>query len=502
MGNLTKLISRAHKRSLTLKSLSIKSLTLLGFGLVALPLVIALIFGASQVNTLANKSAEAITDITKILDQQQLLKSSQIKLERSAAQFLVLRDPALAENYIEQSKQILHLAEQLMLASQDNKFQDLLTNYALTITELIESTIPEAETKPPTDSTILKPLQIQFNALNTIYENITQRSNVLNTTYINNIKQAAQAVRDIMIQSLVIIPVSILLAAIFIYLITSPLKILTRNIFQLQQGNFDHEINVHGSPEIQEIAQALENMRTRLQALELQKSSFIRHISHELKTPLAAIREGTELLYDNSVGELNAEQQEIAHIIKDSVFRLQKHIEDLLDFNIVLDSTSLQDSELIQINDVVLQVISDRKLDVKRKKLTFNKNLNDIILISNRKQIAVIIDNILSNAIKYSPDEGEINISSSLSNEQLQLQISDQGIGIAQENQNKIFDAFYQGPPPEISIIKGSGLGLTIVKELLLRLNGSIEVLNVPNNCQGTRIQITLPRAFYQEEQV
>ena len=280
MGNLTKLISRAHKRSLTLKSLSIKSLTLLGFGLVALPLVIALIFGASQVNTLANKSAEAITDITKILDQQQLLKSSQIKLERSAAQFLVLRDPALAENYIEQSKQILHLAEQLMLASQDNKFQDLLTNYALTITELIESTIPEAETKPPTDSTILKPLQIQFNALNTIYENITQRSNVLNTTYINNIKQAAQAVRDIMIQSLVIIPVSILLAAIFIYLITSPLKILTRNIFQLQQGNFDHEINVHGSPEIQEIAQALENMRTRLQALELQKSSFIRHISH------------------------------------------------------------------------------------------------------------------------------------------------------------------------------------------------------------------------------
>ena len=444
MGNLTKLISRAHKRSLTLKSLSIKSLTLLGFGLVALPLVIALIFGASQVNTLANKSAEAITDITKILDQQQLLKSSQIKLERSAAQFLVLRDPALAENYIEQSKQILHLAEQLMLASQDNKFQDLLTNYALTITELIESTIPEAETKPPTDSTILKPLQIQFNALN----------------------------------------------------------ILTRNIFQLQQGNFDHEINVHGSPEIQEIAQALENMRTRLQALELQKSSFIRHISHELKTPLAAIREGTELLYDNSVGELNAEQQEIAHIIKDSVFRLQKHIEDLLDFNIVLDSTSLQDSELIQINDVVLQVISDRKLDIKRKKLTFNKNLNDIVLISNRKQIAVIIDNILSNAIKYSPDEGEINISSSLSNEQLQLQISDQGIGIAQENQNKIFDAFYQGPPPEISIIKGSGLGLTIVKELLLRLNGSIEVLNVPNNCQGTRIQITLPRAFYQEEQV
>lgn len=500
MGNLITLFSQAQKRAWSLKSLSIKSLTLLGFGLVALPLVIALIFGASQVNTLANKSAEAITDITKILDQQQLLKSSQIKLERSAAQYLVLRDPVLAENYIEHSRQILHLAEQLMQTSQDNTLKQLLTKYGQTITLLIEKTIPAAAKKTPTDSTLLKPLQIKFSTLNMLYENITKRSNELNTSYINNIKQAAQAVRDIMIQSLVIIPVSVLLAALFIYLITSPLKTLTSNIVRLQQGNFDHEINVLGSPEIQEIAQALENMRTRLQALELQKSSFIRHISHELKTPLAAIREGTELLYDNSVGELNAEQQEISHIIKDSVFRLQQHIEDLLDFNIVLDSTSLQDSELIQVNEVVLQVISDRKLDIKRRKLIFTKHLNNISLISNRKQIAVIIDNILSNAIKYSPDGGEINISSLLINEQLQLCISDQGMGIEKENQSKIFDAFYQGPPPKTSIIKGSGLGLTIVKELLLRLNGNIEVINTPNNAQGTTIQITLPRAFQQEE--
>ncbi|MBA6389621.1 HAMP domain-containing histidine kinase [Colwellia sp. BRX10-3] len=502
MSNSTTLGSRAHNRSLSIKGLSIKSLTLLGFGLVALPLVIALIFGASQVNTLANKSASAITGITKVLDQQQLLKSSQIKMERSAAQYLVLRDPVLATSYIEQSRQILNLAQRLIATSEDSKLQQLVTQYAQTVTALIEITMPEAEKKSATDSTIIKPIQIKFTALNAIYELITQRSNELHTSHITSIKQAAQAVRDIMIQSLVIIPISILIAGLFIFLITSPLKVLTKNIFRLQQGHFDHEIKVAGSPEIQEIAQALESMRTRLQALELQKSSFIRHISHELKTPLAAIREGTELLYDNSVGELNAEQQEISHIIKDSVFRLQKHIEDLLDFNIVLDSTSLQDSEPMQVNDVIYQVIADRKLDVKRKKLNFNHDLNDISLLSNRKQVAVIIDNILSNAIKYSPDEGIIDISSTLVDEHLNLIISDQGIGIAQANQSKIFDAFYQGPPPEHSLIKGSGLGLTIVKELLLRLNGDIEILNKQSDQQGTSIKITLPRAFRQEEQV
>ena len=501
MNNLKAATIKLYKKSFSITNLSIKSLTLLGFGLVAIPLVVALIFGATQVNALAKKSAGAITDVAEILEQQQLLKSSQIKMERSAAQFLVLRDATLAVSYNEQSQQILHLAKQLMTSSDDEKLLNLLAQYAETIIELIEVTMPEAERKAPTDSNILKPIQVKFNALTAIYEQVSIRSNELNTLNITHIKQAAQEARDIMIQSLVIIPISIAIAAIFIFLITSPLKKLTHSIFRLQQGSFDHEIKIVGSPEIQEIVQALENMRTRLQALELQKSSFIRHISHELKTPLAAIREGTELLYDHSVGELNAEQQEISHIIKDSVFRLQQHIEDLLDFNIVLDSTSLQDSESMQINDVVKQVLCDRKLDIKRKKLTVHQQLGEISLFSNRKQLAVIIDNILSNAIKYSPDEGVIDISSRLKEQNIQLLISDQGIGIAKENQDKIFDAFYQGTPPKDNAIKGSGLGLTIVKELLLRLNGSIEILPETLRQQGTTIKIMLPRAFRQQEQ-
>ncbi len=493
---------KTGNRNFSIQGLSIRSLTLLGFGLVACPLVIALIFGASQVNTLAKTSTGLITNIANVLDSLQVLKSSQIKMERSAAQYLVLRDPVLAASYQEQSQQILHLTQQLRANNQDLELQSLLQAYAQNITTLIEKTMQEAKRKSATDSTIIKPLQSQFNVLSGVYEQIAERSNTLNSLHITNIKQAAQATRDIMIQSLVLIPLSILIAGIFIFLITRPLKVLAQNILQLQQGKFDHEIKVTGAPEIQEIVQALESMRTRLQALELQKSSFIRHISHELKTPLAAIREGTELLYDNSVGELNADQQEISQIIKNSVFRLQQHIEDLLDFNIVLDSTSLQDSESLEINDVVQQVLSDRKLDIKRKRIVINNKLADIAIFSNRKQVAVIIDNILSNAIKYSEDEGVIDISSVLVDGHLQLFICDQGVGIAQENQQKIFDAFYQGPAPENSPVKGSGLGLTIVKELLLRLNGSIELLPQQSDSPGTKMKITLPRAFRQQEQL
>ncbi len=159
-----------------------------------------------------------------------------------------------------------------------------------------------------------------------------------------------------MLKSLLIIPLTVFIAIFFIIRITKPLKKLIKQIQTLEKGNFEHPINFKSSPEINEIIDALEVMRTRLHALELQKSSFIRHISHELKTPLAAIREGTELLYDNAVGPLNKDQEEIVDITREGVSRLQKHIEELLDFNIVLDSTSLQDSEKLivptLINDV------------------------------------------------------------------------------------------------------------------------------------------------------
>ena len=154
------------------------------------------------------------------------------------------------------------------------------------------------------------------------------------------------------------------------------------------------------------------------------------------------------------------------------------------------------------IDEVISQVLAERKLDIKRKKIILNQTIGNVFIVSNRKQMAVILDNILSNAIKYSPDGGTIEISTALANQQLQILINDQGVGIPPEEQDKIFDAFYQGPPPKNSAIKGSGLGLTIVKELLLRLNGSIELISPQGNQTGTHMKITLPRAFRQEKQV
>ena len=471
-------------------ALSIKKLTLLGFTLVTLPLVLALIYSTTQVNLMSKQSAQAIYSVVALTKANRELNENQSALERYASQYIVLQDFELKVDYLVQEQQILKLVNYNLDVYNDEQLAQLSENF-FTIIAIVHDLI----TIKSMDDNALEMIQNQFVALTELSQKIHLRSDALINIQADKIDATAKQVSDTMLISLLIIPMTLIIAAVFIFLITTPLKVLIAKIQSLEQGDFEKEIKLRGSPEIRAIADALEIMRLRLHALELQKSSFIRHISHELKTPLAAIREGTELLYDNSVGHLNDEQQEICFIIRDSVNRLQRLIEDLLNFNIVLDSTSLQDSEKIALKPLLENVLMDHKLDIKRKKLVVTQVNEDVIIYSNAKQLKVVLDNILSNAIKYSPDYDTIAIYSEFKNNQLLLSIVDNGPGISSDIKAKVFDAFYQGQAPEDNQIKGSGLGLTIVKELLMRLNGDISIESQQLNKEGTRVQITLPRA-------
>ncbi len=485
----------ALRRLLDGRALSIKKLTLLGFSLVSLPLVVALIYSATQVNQLSNQGAQAIYSVAELTNINQELNDRRSQLERYASQYVVLKDQELKRNYVAQFLRIRELLDHQLAPYVDNSLNDLRAHFEQRI-QLIDDLINDQAI----DEQSLEPLQEHFVKLADLGKQINIYSNKLISAQATSIKKGAEQVSRTMLISLVIIPVTLVIAGFFIFLITSPLKLLIRKIKSLEQGNFEQAIHVKSSPEIREIADALEMMRLRLHALELQKSSFIRHISHELKTPLAAIREGTELIYDNSVGPLNDEQQEICLIIRESVNRLQRHIEELLDFNIVLDSTSLQDSEKIALLVLIDSVLNDHKLDLKRKQITIINTLDDVTIYSNAKQLRVILDNIISNAIKYTKSSGTMTISGTITAEQLTLNIIDQGPGISDDMKERVFEAFYQGPAPTDCQVKGSGLGLTIVKELLMRLNGEIIIKDSDAQHCGANIEITLPRVSRNED--
>ena len=497
---LDKLMIEIGNKLNRVKSLSIKKLTFLGFALVALPLVLALLYSANQVNQLSKQGASSIFTVAELINTNQKISNTLKKMERYASQYLVLQDNELMDKYIVEQQVLLSTKDELY-QHDDDEIKLLTEQFSKAILLIHQSIILPTHALSDIDHQVetisLEGLQKQFKRLININEQINIRSSELINQKAQEIKNATSQVSHTLLKSLFIIPISLLIAGVFIILITKPLKQLILKIQQLQQGSFEQDSDfqdkaVAGFIEIKEINDALNSMRNRLHALELQKSSFIRHISHELKTPLAAIREGTELIYDNSVGSLNSDQQEITKIIRNSTTRLQRLIEELLDFNIVLDSTSLQDKETISLSELIEQVLSGRTLDIKRKHLTIEKDYSNITIESNAKQLNVIIDNLLSNAIKYSAEHGVINIFATLSEHQLAFSVTDQGDGIKTEQQDKIFDAFYQGTSPKDSTIKSSGLGLTIVKELLMRLNGNITLTSQTEPPSGTTMKIIL----------
>jgi len=475
-----------------LNKTSIHKLTLIGFTLVAMPLVMALLFSANKISQLAKQSTKDIYHVAQLSQLNNKLDDTIAKVERSASQYIVLKDQELLSAFSRHQKVLKGVIEKTLERQQDEVLKTLLTSLKKE-NDRIEQLMVNDNIK----ALSLEQIQQEFKQVNSLNNQLEKRSILVVNQQVLDIHHTTEKISNNILERLYVIPITLLLAGIFILLITKPLKRLTDKIKLLEQGNFEQEINLNGPTEVRETSEALENMRQRLHSLELQKSSFIRHISHELKTPLAAIREGTELIYDNSVGPLNEDQQEICDIIRSSVNRLQRLIEDLLDFNIVLDSTSLHGLEHINIAELITDACNVRKLDIKSKNISVNSKDCSYFIDSNRKQLSVILDNILSNAIKYSPINGLISVTLSDSKVGITLNIIDQGQGIDSDIYEKVFDAFYQGKPPENSQIKGSGLGLTIVKELLLRLNGSIKIISAKEisniNQSGTCISITLP---------
>ena len=320
-----------------LKNYSIKQLTIAGFSLVALPLIFSLIYSAIKVNNLSKQGTEAIFSVAHIIKTNRELNTARIKMERFASQYVVLKDDELKAAYHEQSTVINTILDSYINTETEFSLNVISKEFADKVNEINQEMTDE--------SLLLSRLQQHFSSLATLNNEINIVSNRFIEHQAMKIKTGGEKVSNILLNSLIIIPLVLLIAIFFIRFITKPLNRLTHKISKIEHGNFNEKITVSGSTEIANITNALELMRTRLHALELQKSSFIRHISHELKTPLAAIRESAELLYDNSVGELNPAQQEISEIMRASVTKLQKLIEDLLSFNVVLDSTSLQDSE-------------------------------------------------------------------------------------------------------------------------------------------------------------
>ena len=245
-----------------LNRVSINKLTLLGFTFVAMPLVMALLFSANKVSLLAKQSTSAIYHVAQLTQLNSRLEDTIAKVERYASQFIVLKDDELHTAFNRHQEVLADIIQATVLMQQDIVLKELLSSLQIE-SERIQALMASDSAM----SLSLDQVQAEFKQLHFISKELEKRSNFVVNQQVLDIYHTTENISDSILERLYIIPVTLLIAGIFIILITQPLKRLTDKIQLLEQGNFEQEINLHGPAEVRAIADALENMRQRLHSL-------------------------------------------------------------------------------------------------------------------------------------------------------------------------------------------------------------------------------------------
>jgi PAS domain S-box len=223
------------------------------------------------------------------------------------------------------------------------------------------------------------------------------------------------------------------------------------------------------------------------------KSEFLANMSHELRTPLNSVMGFSQILIDKTFGDLNEKQISYASNILNSGNHLLGVINDVLDISKIESGNMKYEPEKMNVQETMDEVMVLMEPMIKKKLIKFEINMEfeNLEVCADKIKIKQIMYNLLSNAIKFTPQNGKVWINSRIVNDNIQISVSDTGIGIPLNEQKTIFDSFKQVDSAENRVYGGTGLGLTIVKHYVEMHSGEIEVESEVG--KGSTFKFTMP---------
>lgn len=467
---------------------SLLQLTLFGFGLVALPPIGGLVYTAVHLQRLSVQSQEAVFRAVTATRASSALMEKVTDMERMVRQYQVVGELPLLDLYRRAHADFSRTTGELAnLPLNDIQRQHLrhLSELAEQIHSSLADARPEAEAVPIAVRNLTELTNLSRSVLADSKAIIEHEVKVMEST-------AANAQYFLYWQALALGPAALLLAGLFVVLINRPIRQVEIALRRLGDGEFATPVVVRGPRDLYELGERLDWLRRRLVELEEEKTKFLHQVSHELKTPLTALREGTDLLVEGVVGELSADQIEIVSILKSNVATLQRLIEDLLNFSLARSEHETLLVTPVFLDTLIREVAADHRPAMIAKSLTVHLALTRITLRGDAKKLRVVVDNLLSNAVKFSPQDGALLLRLERHHATACLEVEDAGSGIAVEERDKVFEAFYQGRHAGGGHLKGTGIGLSIAREYVHAHSGHIEV--VPSReLSGACLRVTLP---------
>lgn len=469
-----------------MKSRSILQLIISGFTLVFVPLIAVVVTAVIQVDYLAKQNQNSVLDAETASQQSHALSEHSTTMERSLVQFYVIGEKSFYDTYLFRRDEFHNSAKQLRILKLGPELQKDLSELIKYEQEIHKRWGLNAQKKEGTDLELNEKYILLNNMVNSI---VTQSRKLIQLEANNGIKAAQNLQQLLLLLAAAAIPISIILAIIFAFVITRSIKKLDIAIRDLGAGEFNKPILIEGPNDLTELGVRLDWLRKRICDLEDQKTKFLQHISHELKTPLTAIREASELLNEQDESRYT-EEQEIINIIHESSLKLQILIEDLLQFGRNENLFKPLSKNSIFLPNLIKTVIKEYSLTLMKKKIKLSTQLDNVTIEGDYEKLKVALNNLISNAVGYSPIAGEIRVNLSTNLKQLVLDIENTGPRIDHKDRAHVFEPFYRGKAIDTGLVKGTGLGLTIVKEHIEAHQGSIKIIN---GKLGALLRVHLP---------
>ena len=454
---------------------------LFGLALMAVPLLAAVLTAVLQIRDLAETGQKIVIQGVTGAHASQALFGQIASLERTARLHEVLKDPKLLDAYRTQDERLSSTREQLhTLATGDARVT------LEQLGQLQESIRASVMSNSPADPSA------RFAQLSELVERVAQQSNAQVDAEVAALQERTlKARQQLLWLAALLLPLAIVAVFVLTVGVGRPLRQLDRAISELGQGSFTNPIEVSGPHDLERLGGQLEWLRQRLLDLAHERNRFLRHMSHELKTPLANIREGTELLMDGAVGELDSNQREVAAILRENGIKLQRMIENLLSFSAWQTSSVGLEASEFRLRPLVKQVLENQQLTLLSQRVRLDVRVDDLTMIADRGKIRLILENLVSNAVKYSPKGGTIHLQARAAGPQLVLDVADSGPGIPVEDRAHVFDAFYTGRAARGTAVKGTGIGLSVVLEFVAAHGGTVQIID--GQFPGAHFRITMP---------
>jgi len=433
------------------------------------------------------ESGTAASAALELNASAQSLVERTVDMERAARQSLILNDAVLRRRFEEEAARardaLRRLADQGVAREQERRW--------LEQAELVDRLMRgPAETALERERLVAQRFR-EYDGINTgIAREVQQLIAGRNQQLRERLDRSRSRLMQQVIGTLLI--ASVMIAALGIWL-ARPFKRMEQAIAGLGQNRLDEPIDIRGPDDVRRLSQQLDWLRLRLMELDADKARFLRHVSHELKTPLAALREGVSLLDEGVAGELSSRQQDVVRILQHNAAVLQERIEALLRFN----AAAFEARQLRRRPTDLLTLLQDQveaqRLQWHAKDLKVEVDGEPVTVPVDPDKLGTALGNLLTNAIRFSPQGGRIRLVLRRLAAAIEIEVHDQGAGVAEPDRERIFEPFYRGERQPPDAPPGTGIGLSIVQEYIAAHGGRITLL--PHAGPGAHFRIELPHA-------